>query len=164
MDAQPATPVPRITLRERLRVILGGDIIFSFLNSPITIAAAAVTLFIVLAALLAPWIATQSPYDPSVLDILNSHNPPAWMKDGDWRFLLGTDEQGRDVYSTILYGSRQSLAREKSSNLSRSVSVRLSRCALRSLRARRTTSARRSSSSISDDLGLRPSARCVPIE
>ncbi len=112
MDAQPATPVsvPRITLRERLRVILGGDVVYSFLNSRITIAAAAVTLFIVLAALLAPLIATQDPYDPRVLDILNSHNPPAWMKDGDWRFLLGTDDQGRDVYSTILYGSRQSIA------------------------------------------------------
>ena len=103
-------PVPKITWRERLRVILGGDIVYSFLNSRITIVAAAVTLFIVIAALLAPLIATQNPYDPSVLDVLNSGNPPAWMKNGDWRFLLGTDDQGRDVYSTILYGSRQSIA------------------------------------------------------
>jgi peptide/nickel transport system permease protein len=64
----------------------------------------------VLAALLAPWIAPHDPYDLRQLSLLDSHNPPAWLEGGDMRFLLGTDDQGRDVFSTILYGSRQSIA------------------------------------------------------
>ena len=63
-----------------------------------------------LAALLAPVIAPQDPYDLRQLSILNSHIPPVWQSDGDRRFLLGTDDQGRDVFSTILYGSRQSIS------------------------------------------------------
>jgi peptide/nickel transport system permease protein len=94
----------------RLAAIMNSDLVYSFLHSRITIAAAMVTLVIVLAAVFAPWIATQDPYDLRVLDILNSHNPPAWLKGGDPQFLLGTDDQGRDVFSTILYGSRQSIA------------------------------------------------------
>jgi peptide/nickel transport system permease protein len=94
----------------RLSSIANSDLVYSFLHSRITIVAAIVTLVIVLAAVLAPWIATQDPYDLRVLSLLDSHNPPAWLSGGDMRFLLGTDDQGRDVFSTILYGSRQSIA------------------------------------------------------
>jgi peptide/nickel transport system permease protein len=94
----------------RFAAIMDSDVVYSFLHSKITIVAAIVTLVIVLAAILAPWIATQDPYDLRVLSLLDSHNPPAWLTGGDWRFPLGTDDQGRDVYSTILYGSRQSIA------------------------------------------------------
>jgi peptide/nickel transport system permease protein len=94
----------------RLVAIFDSDIVYSFLNSPITIGAAAVTLIIVLAAVLAPWVAPHDPYDLRQLSLLDSHNPPAWLTGGDLRFLLGTDDQGRDVFSTILYGSRQSIA------------------------------------------------------
>jgi peptide/nickel transport system permease protein len=94
----------------RLSVLLGGDIVYSFLQSKVTIVAAIIVLVIVLAALFAPFIAPQDPYDLRSLDLLNSHNPPAWLEGGDARFLLGTDDQGRDVFSTILYGSRQSIA------------------------------------------------------
>src|ERR1700754_1105902 len=93
----------------RLRAMLDSDIVYSFLRSNVTIAAAAVTLFIVIAAMLAPVLATQDPYDLRQLSIIDSHVPPVWQKDGDSRFLLGTDDQGRDVFSTILYGSRQSI-------------------------------------------------------
>jgi peptide/nickel transport system permease protein len=111
MPAQANDPVVAMTRRRsRLGAIMDSDLVYSFLHSRITIAAAIVTLVIVLAAVLAPWIATQDPYDLRVLDILNSHNPPAWLKGGDPQFLLGTDDQGRDVFSTILYGSRQSIA------------------------------------------------------
>ena len=111
MSAQANDPVAAMTRRpSRLAAIMDSDLVYSFLHSRITIAAAIVTLVIVLAAVLAPWIATQDPYDLRVLDILNSHNPPAWLKGGDPQFLLGTDDQGRDVFSTILYGSRQSIA------------------------------------------------------
>ena len=100
----------RITMRERIRAILGSDVVYSFLRSRVTIAAAAVTAIIVIAAILAPLIAPHDPYDLRQLSLLDSHNPPAWLTGGDMRFLLGTDDQGRDVFSTILYGSRQSIA------------------------------------------------------
>ena len=72
-------------------------------------AAALITLVLVLAVVLAPWIAPHDPFDLSKLNLLDSHLPPAWLPDGDPHYLLGTDDQGRDVLSTILYGSRISL-------------------------------------------------------
>ncbi|MBV8838833.1 MAG: ABC transporter permease [Alphaproteobacteria bacterium] len=95
--------------RSRLRAIFDSDIFYSFRRSKLTIVAAVVTFAIVLAALLAPVIATQDPYDLRQLSIIDSHIPPVWQNEGDARFLLGTDDQGRDVFSTILYGSRQSI-------------------------------------------------------
>jgi len=110
MTAAAENP-PAVLMRRpsRLRAIIDSDLVYSFLRSRVTIAAAVVTLAIVLAALLAPWIAPNDPYDLRQLSLLDSHNPPAWLQGGDWRFLLGTDDQGRDVFSTILYGSRQSI-------------------------------------------------------
>jgi peptide/nickel transport system permease protein len=99
----------RMATRSRLRAILDSDMLYSFARSRVTITAAIVTLAIVLAALLAPVIATQDPYDLRQLTIIDSHIPPVWQDGGDGRFLLGTDDQGRDVFSTILYGSRQSI-------------------------------------------------------
>lgn len=64
---------------------------------------------IVLAALLAPLIAPQNPFDLASLDVLDSEIPPSWLQGGDPRFLLGTDSQGRDLLSAILYGTRISL-------------------------------------------------------
>ena len=93
-----------------LRAMHDSDIVYSFLRSNVTIAAATVTIIIVLAALLAPVLAPQDPYDLRQLSIIDSHIPPVWQKDGDARFLLGSDDQGRDVFSTILYGSRQSIS------------------------------------------------------
>jgi peptide/nickel transport system permease protein len=110
MTAAAKNPTEVLLRRpSRLRAIIDSDLVYSFLRSRVTIAAAVVTLVIVLAALLAPWIAPNDPYDLRQLSLLDSHNPPAWLQGGDWRFLLGTDDQGRDVFSTILYGSRQSI-------------------------------------------------------
>jgi peptide/nickel transport system permease protein len=100
----------RITLRARLKSFLDSDLVYSFLHSRVTIAAAIVTLVIVLAAILAPYIAPKNPYDLTQISILDSNNPPIWMEGGAWPYILGTDDQGRDVFSTILYGSRQSIA------------------------------------------------------
>ncbi len=90
--------------------VLDSDIIYSFRRSKVTVVAAIFVLGIVLAAALAPWIAPHDPFDLSQLSLLDSHAPPAWTEGGDLRFLLGTDDQGRDVLSTILYGARISLA------------------------------------------------------
>jgi len=88
---------------------LDSDLFYSFRKSPLTVIAAVVTAICFSAALLAPWIAPHNPFDLASISLLDSDNPPAWMPEGDWRFLLGTDNQGRDVFSTILYGARISL-------------------------------------------------------
>ena len=95
--------------RGRLAAALDNDLLHAFLRSKITIAAALVTVALVLAAVLAPWIAPYDPFDLRQLNLLDSHLPPAWLAGGDPGYLLGTDDQGRDVLSTILYGSRISL-------------------------------------------------------
>jgi peptide/nickel transport system permease protein len=88
---------------------LDSDLFYSFRKSPVTVIAAIVTVICFGAALLAPWIAPHNPFDVASLNLLDSDNPPAWMPEGDPHFLLGTDNQGRDVLSTILYGARISL-------------------------------------------------------
>jgi len=63
----------------------------------------------VLGAALSPWIAPQNPFDASALDLNAAFKPPAWIQGGEPAFLLGSDPQGRDILSTIMYGARISL-------------------------------------------------------
>jgi peptide/nickel transport system permease protein len=86
------------------------DLAYSFRRSPVTIVAAALTLVCVGSALLAPWIAPYNPFDAASLDLNAAFAPPAWIAPGNTGHLLGTDDQGRDMLSTILYGARISLA------------------------------------------------------
>jgi len=74
-----------------------------------TMAAALVTLLFFLVAIFAPLLAVQNPFDPAQLQLMNSRIAPLWAADGQSPFLLGTDEQGRDMLSAILYGLRVSL-------------------------------------------------------
>jgi peptide/nickel transport system permease protein len=90
--------------------ILQSDLLYSFRHSPLTVASAIVSLILVLAALFAPMIAPHDPFDPASISIMDSFYPPVWSADGQPGFLLGTDDQGRDVLSTILHGMRISLA------------------------------------------------------
>jgi peptide/nickel transport system permease protein len=104
---------PRVSLTRRpgrLAAFLDHDLVYSLLHSRVTLVAAAVTMTIVVAAAFAPWIAPHNPFDLRQLSLLDSHLPPVWAVDGDRRFLLGTDDQGRDVLSAILYGARISLS------------------------------------------------------
>ncbi|MGR3311848.1 MAG: ABC transporter permease [Roseovarius indicus] len=94
----------------RLTAFFESDLFYNFRTSRITVIAFVVTIGMILAAALAPWIAPHDPFDVSTLSLLDSELPPAWVEGGDARFLLGTDNQGRDVFSAILYGSRISLA------------------------------------------------------
>jgi peptide/nickel transport system permease protein len=87
-----------------------NDLLASFLSSRITVAAGAVTILLFLAALLAPWIAPTDPFNPATNFLSDSLDPPSFIAGGDPRFLLGTDDQGRDMLSAILYGLRVSLA------------------------------------------------------
>lgn len=86
-----------------------SDIAYSFRHSPVTIVAAVLTLLSVIGALGAPWLAPHDTLDLRTLNLLDSSLPPAWEDGGSWTYLLGTDTQGRDVLSTILYGSRISI-------------------------------------------------------
>ena len=92
-----------------IRRFLQSDLFYSFRRSKLTMVAAAVTLLFFLVAIFAPLLAVQNPFDPAQLQLMNSRIPPLWSPDGQSPFLLGTDEQGRDVLSAILYGLRISL-------------------------------------------------------
>ena len=93
-----------------LRTIWQHDLAYSFRRSPVTIAAAALTLLCVGGALFAPWLAPYNPFDAASLDLNAALAPPAWVEPGVAAHLLGTDDQGRDLLSTILYGTRISLS------------------------------------------------------
>jgi peptide/nickel transport system permease protein len=86
-----------------------SDLFYSFRRSKLTMAAAAVTLLFFLLAIFAPLLSVQNPFDPAQLQLANSRFAPLWLDDGQSPYLLGTDEQGRDVLSAILYGLRISL-------------------------------------------------------
>jgi peptide/nickel transport system permease protein len=93
----------------RLRRAWGHDLAWSFRHSPVALLAAVLTLVCVGGALLAPWIAPHNPFDSATLNLSDGFTPPAWSAQGSSKYLLGTDDQGRDVLSTILYGARISL-------------------------------------------------------
>ncbi len=92
-----------------LRRTIESDLFYSFRRSRLTMVAGVVTLLFFLLAILASWLAVQNPFDPAQLQLMNSRIAPLWTADGQSPFLLGTDEQGRDVFSAILYGLRISL-------------------------------------------------------
>jgi peptide/nickel transport system permease protein len=79
------------------------------LRSPVALVSGVVVVIYVAVALCAGLLAPHNPYDLSTLSLRDGLKPPAWMSGGDSRFLLGTDRQGRDVLSTILFGLRSSL-------------------------------------------------------
>ena len=104
----PAPPIgPPVSA---LRRALDSDLFFSFRTTPVAIAAALVAAIMILGALLAPWVAPHKPFDLASLNLNDSLLPPAWIDAGRLVYALGTDDQGRDVLSTILYGSRISMA------------------------------------------------------
>lgn len=94
----------------RLARIWDSDIAWSFRHSPVAIVAAIVALIMIVAAIFAPLIAPYDPFDPSSLNLMDGFTPPGEPNafTGN-RFLLGTDDQGRDIFSTLLYGARISL-------------------------------------------------------
>ena len=100
---------PRERAVDLARRALDSDVWYSFTQSPITMLAAAVTAVVMLSALFAPWVAPHNPFDLASIDLMDASLPPVWMAEGDSRFLLGTDDQGRGVLSTIIFGARISL-------------------------------------------------------
>jgi peptide/nickel transport system permease protein len=93
----------------RWRAFLDSDVFHSFKTSPVTIVALLITLLFFIAAAFAPWLAPYDTSDVANLNLMDAFKPPVWAEGGDASFLLGTDDQGRDVLSSIMFGLRISL-------------------------------------------------------
>jgi peptide/nickel transport system permease protein len=86
-----------------------SDLVWSFRHRPGVILSALIVLAGVVAAVFAPWVAPHNPFDLATLNLGDALTPPAWTPSGQRTYLLGTDDQGRDVLSAIIFGSRMSL-------------------------------------------------------
>ncbi|WP_281645957.1 ABC transporter permease [Parendozoicomonas sp. Alg238-R29] len=93
----------------RLERFLQSNFWYSFKRDKVAIVSFVVLVLMAGSALLAPVIAPTNPYDLATIDIMDSELPPFWAEEGEERFILGTDDQGRDLFSTILYGMKTSL-------------------------------------------------------
>jgi len=102
-DITPSAP------KSRLARIIDSDIFYSYRTSPVAIVSSIVATVLILAAVFAPWIAPYDPFNPRTLNLMNGFTPPMSESFSGSFFLLGSDHQGRDVFSAILYGSRVSL-------------------------------------------------------
>ena len=110
MTILPDTTPPSATNEPgRFRRAIDSDVMFSFRSSPVAMVAGFMTAVLVLAAVFAPWIAPYNPFDPASLNLMDGFTRPMSSSFAGNYFLLGSDNQGRDVLSTILYGSRVSL-------------------------------------------------------
>jgi peptide/nickel transport system permease protein len=97
------------TAGARLATAWHGDLAYDFRHSPVAMLSAAVLLVCVVGALFAPWIAPHNPFDLKTLNLQDALAPPWWQHGGSRTYLLGTDDQGRDVLSAIMFGTRISL-------------------------------------------------------
>ena len=92
-----------------LQRFFGGDVWFSFRSSPVAILAAVIAFLCIFAAVFADWVAPHNPFDLATLELGDARLPPAWVEGGSAKYLLGTDGQGRDILSALMYGARISL-------------------------------------------------------
>ena len=88
---------------------LDSDLVYNFRRSPIAIVSAVIVVFCLVMALLAPLVAPYNPFDLASLNLMDSMIPPAFLPEGSAAHLLGTDNQGRDLVSAMIYGGRISL-------------------------------------------------------
>ena len=87
-----------------------SDVGYSFRNSPVAVAAASVAFVCIFCSVFANWVAPYNPFDLSTLELSDARLPPAWEALGSLNYLLGTDDQGRDILSALMFGARISLA------------------------------------------------------
>jgi peptide/nickel transport system permease protein len=85
---------------------LDSDLVYSFRRSPVAVISGLVLLVLVIGAAFSRWLAPYNPYDLASLNLMDSLQPPAFMADGSAAHLLGTDDQGRDMLSGIMYGAK----------------------------------------------------------
>jgi len=92
-----------------MKTFFDSDIWWSFTRSPLTVVSAIVAFICIAGAVLAPLIAPHNPFDLASLQLMDAFKPPSWQAEGDRTYLIGTDDQGRDMLSAIMYGARVSL-------------------------------------------------------
>ena len=97
------------TRKGRLRAFFQSEFFYNFRRSPTAVAGALIVVLVLLVALIGPYFTVQDPYNMAELQLADAYKPPFWMEGGDPKFLLGTDQQGRDMVSAIVYGSQVSL-------------------------------------------------------
>ncbi|MFY9129526.1 MAG: ABC transporter permease [Limnohabitans sp.] len=88
---------------------LNTDVGYSFKQSKTAMVAAFIAFVFIFCALFAQWVAPYNPFDAASLELMDSRLPPAWSAEGSSKYLLGTDDQGRDILSALMYGTRISL-------------------------------------------------------
>ncbi len=93
----------------KIKQFFDSDFWYSFSKDKIAVFSALIMILLFVGAFGAPILAPHTPYDEATITIMDAERPPIWMEDGDSRFLLGTDDQGRDILSAMLYGMRVSL-------------------------------------------------------
>ena len=86
-----------------------GDLAWSWRHTPVAVVANVILLVMLVSAFGAGWIAPHNPFDLATIDLMDALKPPVWQQDGTAKYLLGTDSQGRDLLSAIMYGTRVSL-------------------------------------------------------
>ena len=86
-----------------------SDVGYSFRSSPVALLAASIALVCAFGAVFAGWVAPHNPFDLTTLELADARLPPAWLAEGSRKYLLGTDDQGRDILSALMYGARISL-------------------------------------------------------
>ena len=86
-----------------------SDVAHSFRSSPVAMMAAVIALACVFCAVFAGWVSPHDPFDLATLELGDARLPPAWSADGSAKYLLGTDDQGRDILSAVIFGARISL-------------------------------------------------------
>ncbi|PLC05219.1 ABC transporter permease [Variovorax sp. RO1] len=96
-------------MKKTLARWLDSDVGYSFRNSPVAIAAAVIALVCVFCSVFAGWVSPHNPFDLATLELGDARLPPAWNAEGSSKYLLGTDDQGRDILSAVIYGARISL-------------------------------------------------------
>jgi len=107
--ATPPTVPATVAAPSAWQRFFDSDVWFSFRTSPMAMMAAVIAALCIFCALFAPWVAPHNPFDLATLNLSNALLPPAWVNGGSTRFLLGTDDQGRDILSALFYGARLSL-------------------------------------------------------
>ncbi|NYT63741.1 ABC transporter permease [Alcaligenaceae bacterium] len=96
-------------MKTALRRWWQSDLAWSWRNTPVASISTVVLLLLLVGAFGAHWVAPHNPFDLTSVELLDALLPPVWMPEGQWKFMLGTDSQGRDLYSALLYGTRVSL-------------------------------------------------------
>lgn len=96
-------------MRRRIYLMWDSDLAYAWRSSHIAVVASIMLLLLLIGSLGADWVAPHNPFDLASINLIDALTPPLWMEGGNTEYLLGTDSQGRDLYSSLLYGMRVSL-------------------------------------------------------